>query len=305
MMKKRQFPIGLRTIKTAIAVIVAMSVADYFGTTADKLIFAMLGAMAVVEPTFKESLLACLTQVVGVLFGAAMGILLQSLPLGDLAAVGIGIVAIIVLYNALHIRFSPSLPCFIFVMICVTPNVEPMAYAVGRIWDTAIGLAVGTLINVLVFPYDNSQKIRGMIKSLDRDLIAFLEDMFDGDDQLPKADLAAKKILAVEQQLKLFESQFLLIHRRRQLREMDMFRVCDKKAKELAAHLAVLSRMERPGRLSDENRRRLCACGAVIRDERPLDSVMEQDVVTNFHVDRILDLRRELLAALGSKSLEK
>lgn len=304
-MKKKQFPIGLRTIKTALAVIVAMSIAGSLGTTSDRLIFAMLGAMAVVEPTLKDSLLAGITQVVGVLFGAAMGVLLRLLPLGELAAVGLGIVCIIVLYNGLRVRFSPSLPCFIFVMICVSPGVEPMAYALGRIWDTAIGLAVGTLINVLVFPYDNSQKIRRMIWSLDRELTAFLEELFDGDDQLPRADQAAKKLLAVEQQLKLFESQFLLIHRRRQLREMDLFRVCDKKAKELVAHLEVLSRMERPGRLSDANRRRLCACGAVIRDERTLDSVMEQDVVTNYHVDRILDLRRELLAALGSRGPEK
>lgn len=303
-MKKKRIPIGLRTIKTAIAVIVAMIVADHLGATADKLIFAMLGAMAVVEPTFKESLQACLTQIVGVLFGAAMGVLLLSLPVSHLAAVGIGIVSIIVLYNAFHFRFSPSLPCFILVMICVTPNVNPFSYALGRIWDTAIGLTVGMVINVLVFPYDNSRKIRAIMESLDKDLIQFLEEMFDGDKQIPKADGAAAKILDMEKQLKLFESQFLLIHRRRQLRQLDLFRSCDKKARELVAHLEVLGRMEHPGRLNAENRRRLAVCGAEIRDKRPLNSVMEQDVVTNYHVDKIMDLRRELLTALGSKTIE-
>lgn len=53
-----------------------------------------------------------------------------------------------------------------------------------------------------------------------------------------------------------------------------------------------------PGRLNDENRRRLAACGAEIRDTRPLDSVMELDVVTNYHVGQILTLRRELLKEL-------
>lgn len=46
-------------------------------------------------------------------------------------------------------------------------------------------------------------------------------------------------------------------------------------------------------------RRRLEANGAVIRDTRPLDSVMELVVATNFHVDKILALRRNLLEALG------
>ena len=44
--------------------------------------------------------------------------------------------------------------------------------------------------------------------------------------------------------------------------------------------------------------RRLEKCGAVIRDQRPLDAVTERDVVTNYHVRQILTLRRELIQAL-------
>ena len=64
----------------------------------------------------------------------------------------------------------------------------------------------------------------------------------------------------------------------------------------------MLAQLERPGRLSPENRRRLEAGGAVVRDPRPLDSVMELDVVTNFHVAAILTLRRELLDALRASA---
>ena len=56
--------------------------------------------------------------------------------------------------------------------------------------------------------------------------------------------------------------------------------------------------MSRPGRLNEENRRRLIACGADIRDKRPLDSILERDVVTNYHIEQILRLRRELLDIL-------
>ena len=47
---KFKIPIGLRTVKTAVAVIIAMLVVDLLGTTDSKLIFAMLGAMAAVQP---------------------------------------------------------------------------------------------------------------------------------------------------------------------------------------------------------------------------------------------------------------
>ena len=87
-----------------------------------------------------------------------------------------------------------------------------------------------------------------------------------------------------------------------QRQELERYRLCERKAKELVAHMEVLSQLERPGRLSGENRRRLTASGAAVRDPRALDSVTELDVVTNFHVAAILTLRRELLDALRASA---
>lgn len=293
-----RIPIGLRTIKTAVAVILSMVIVENFGTTTSKLIFAMLGAMASVQPTFKESLESCLTQVVGVLFGALMGVILTAFPIPPLVATGIGIVLVITLYNLLRIRFSPSLPCLIVVTICNTPDIQPILYALGRIWDTAIGLGIGILINTLVFPYDNSKQIRSTVKSLNEEVIRFLEDMFDGDDQLPDPQQMAYNIDDLARQLAIFENQWLIMKFGRQKKEIETFKACQGKARELIARMEILSHMERPGRLNDENRRRLAASGAVIRDQRPLDSVTERDVVTNYHVKQILSLRQELLTCL-------
>ena len=48
--RRRRFHVGLRTIKTAAAIIVSMVIVDQYGSSASKLIFAMLGAMYVVQP---------------------------------------------------------------------------------------------------------------------------------------------------------------------------------------------------------------------------------------------------------------
>ena len=87
---KFKIPFGLRTVKTAVAVIIAMLVVDLLGTTDSKLIFAMLGAMAAVQPTFKESVEAFLSQIIGVIFGAIAGILLLALRMPPLVTTGIG-----------------------------------------------------------------------------------------------------------------------------------------------------------------------------------------------------------------------
>lgn len=298
-MKRRKIHVGLRTVKTAVAVIIAMMLVEPYGATSSKLILAMLGAMAAVQPTFKESLEACVTQTVGVIVGAAVGVLFVALPTGPLASVLLGIILIITVYNLLPSAFSPSLPCFILVMVCTDSEMAPIAYALGRIWDTAIGLGVGMLINMLVFPYDNSRQIRETVEGLDKDLLLFLEDMFDGDTHLPDADAMNARISALESQLSVFANQRLPLRVQRRKRDLERYRACERKARELVSHLEVLAQLDRPGRLSQENRRRLTSCGAKVTDTRELDSVMEKDVVTNFHVSKILTIRLELLETLA------
>lgn len=297
-MKKKKIPIGLRTIKTAAAIILAMILVKPYGATSSRLILAMLGAMAAVQPTTKGSLEACVTQTVGVLFGAGVGVLLTAMPAEPLASVLIGVIFIITVYNLLPSAFSPSLPCFILVMVCTDSEMAPIAYALGRVWDTAIGLGVGMLINMLVFPYDNSRQIHNTVDGLDKDLLLFLEDMFDGDTHLPDADAMNARITALEGQLSVFANQKLLMRIRQRKQQLVRYQACERKAKKLVSHLEVLAQLDRPGRLSEENRKRLKACGAVVTDSRELDSVMEKDVVTNFHVAQILKLRWELLETL-------
>ena len=66
---------------------------------------------------------------------------------------------------------------------------------------------VGLAVNLLIFPYDNSKKIRQTMEGLDRDLILFLEDLFDGDEHLPEAEVLTRKVDALEGQLLLFSQQ--------------------------------------------------------------------------------------------------
>ncbi|MBO5071007.1 MAG: FUSC family protein [Roseburia sp.] len=296
--KKTKLHIGLRTVKTATAVVIAMVIVNAYGATTSRLIFAMLGAMVAMEPTFKGSVKSCLTQIIGVLFGASAGVLLLLLPIHPLVAAGIGIVLVITLYNLLRIRFSPTLPCLILATICTTPDIQPLTYALGRIWDTAIGLSVGMLINTLIFPYDNSQKICSAAESLEREVLVFLEDMFDGDDILPNTEKMARTIDDMARQLSIFSDQWLLLRLKRNRNKLKDFQISAGKARQLVAQMEVLCRMEQPGRLSDENRKRLKECGANILDQRTVDEIQELDIITNYHVEQILTLRQELLDVL-------
>ena len=299
--KYKKFRIGLRTIKTAAAVIISMFIVTSYGATTSRLIFAMLGAMAAMEHTFKESLESCLTQILGMFFGVLAGVLLLYLPLPSLLLAGIGIVFVITLYNEFHIRFSPSLPCLIVAILCTTPDIQPLTYAMGRFWDTAIGLSVGMFINTLVFPYDNSRKIRTTAECLDKELIYFLEDMFDGDNNLPDTNKLTQTIDEMAYQLRIFSQQWLLLYLKRNRRKLEVFQILEGKARQLVAHMEVLCHKNYSGRLNEGNRKRLKEAGADIKDERIIDVVQEWDIVTNYHVAKILILRQELIDVLTNR----
>lgn len=290
--------IGRRTIKTVAAVVIAMLVAEFCGSTSSKLIFAMMGAMEAVRPTFKESMEAVLSQFIGIVVGALAAVLLHTLPIPYVVSAGIGILIVIVFYNMLKLPYSPSLACFIVVMVCTTSDVHPLLYALGRIWDSSIGLAAGMLINVLVFPYDNSKKFRQAVQNLDEELILFLEDIFDGDNSLPDADIMEKKLADIAYQLSIFANQVLPFHKARQKEKLKLFRMCEGRARRLVSHLEVLCAMGVPGQLNDENLAKLRACGANIVEQPELSEWTDKDTITNYHVAQILALRKELLSII-------
>lgn len=301
----KRIHIGRRTFKTALAVLISLIIVSFYGATTSKMIFAMLGAMSAMEVTFQKSLESCLTQFVGMFFGVFVGVALRSLPIHPLVCVGIGIIMIIVLYNLFQIRFSPSLPCLMIVTICTTADIQPFTYAMGRLWDTFIGLAVGMVINVVILPYDNSLKIKQAISYLEKEVILFLEDMFDGDKEYPDTVKMRNTIDEMGSELGIYSKQWLPLVVKLDMHTLTLFLNCQGKARELLAQMEVLHQMEYPGRLDADIRKRLEESGADIRDKRVIDRVEEADIITNYHVAKILDLRQELIENINEITKNK
>ena len=297
----KRIHIGRRTFKSAIAVIISLIVVSMFGTSnsTSRMVFAMLGAMSAMENTFKQSWDACKAQIVGMILGAVVAAGLSFVPIHSLLTVGLGVVVIIVIYNMLGIYYSPNLPFLVVVRSCMTAEVFPFDYALDRLWDTAIGLAVGMIINVLVLPYDNSLRIRQAIEYLEKEVILFLEDMFDGDKEYPDTEKMRDTINDMASQLGIYSKQWLPFRVKQDKKKLEVFIKCENKSRELLAQMEVLSQLDNPGRLDPDIRQRLEESGAKIRDRRKIIRYEEEDIITNYHVGKILDLRDELIETIG------
>ena len=136
------------------------------------------------------------------------------------------------------------------------------------------------------------------MQNLDEELILFLEDIFDGDNQLPDANIMEKKLADIVYQLSIFADQMLPFHQARQKEKIQLFRLCEERARRLVSHLEVLCAMDTLGQLNDENLAKLRSGGADIAEQPELEAWTDKDIITNYHVAQILALRNELLSII-------
>ena len=124
-------------------------------------------------------------------------------------------------------------------------------------------------------------------------MICFLDDMFDRDAYLPQADDMTQKMILLEEQVKLYADQRLL-RRRRQKRMLKRFSSCEDTAQELLTEVLALRMINHTGRLNQENKKALRELGANIPEESANNRFNVEDLVINYHVTRILELRKQL-----------
>ena len=148
--KRFHSPVGLRTLKTAAAVSAAILLVEQYGTSADELLFGVMGAFSAMEPTVKASVRSSMAQISAVVLGVLLALLMRVLELPGVLAAGIGIVIVMALHQILHRKSSPVLPCLILVTVCTRPELNAVAYGLARIWNTALGLAAGACCAILL-----------------------------------------------------------------------------------------------------------------------------------------------------------
>lgn len=292
-LRKLHIPVGMRTVKTAIAVSLSLVVIEHLGTSSAKIIFAVIGAIAAMDNTLKASLRNCAAQIGGVIIGMILAIIMRQFPIPGVAAVAIGIIVTMAIFQLLHWHQSPVLACIILVTICTDSSIVAHTYCLERIWDTAIGLGIGLAVNMLILPYDNSKKMRRLLASLDKDMVSFLEDMFDGDNVLPDTQEMAGVNDELEIQLAIFAEQ-RLFRRKRQKTLLRRLQHCQELARELLVEMRALRNMNKTGRLTEQNRHRLGLLGAKVPKLKQKGEFSTEETVINYHVSRILDLREDL-----------
>lgn len=277
--------IGLRTVKTGLAVALALFFADLRGSPA--LIFAGIGAIVAMSRTVGDAFETCRTQFFGILLGAGFGAVFVNLFEGfRYVGTGLGLIALILLCVQLKLQFAVPLACIVFVSICLSPADEAFLYGVNRLLDTSIGLATALVVNVTIKPYNNRARIMNLLTHFQQSVPAYVEErVLHG--RYPDLTPLHAQLDRIASELATFEKQ-------RVFRQSDhagqavFLRGCEQLAHAVLQELSALCAMDERGRLSPENAGRLAVLCLSAPEGMAAPPRSAADIVGNYHLDNLL-----------------
>ena len=302
-MPRPKFRLGLRTLKTTIAVIISMFITSLFGTLS---IFPALAAISVMSRTFDEGLRECQNQAVGIFIGGLFGcVTATAFPNPPIWGIGLGILLIMVACASFNVVFSCSLSCAIFIVACMTEEHLVIYNTMIRLFHTAIGLITGLLVNYLIVPYNNSTKIYALFEELLHDLPVYLDQCIFHN-LYPDLSPMDTIIERLHYEMTIYRHQRFIRQKLHKDEYTYMFG-CLQLAERLHQELTLLCRMDRTGIPNEDHMFQLRCLNLTIPEHWSENCGFsdEETIVTNYHLEKLLEARAFLQEMLDNRPYKK
>jgi uncharacterized membrane protein YgaE (UPF0421/DUF939 family) len=144
--------IGMRNIKTAIAIFVCLMVSELLHL--EYPFYAAIATIISMENSVTNSFTAGKNRMMGTLIGAGVGAVFAMIDPHNAFYSALGIIIVIYICNLLKWNKSISIASIVFLAIMLNLHFgsSPWQYGLNRIFDTLIGVSVAVVVNYLVFP---------------------------------------------------------------------------------------------------------------------------------------------------------
>lgn len=194
--------IGLRTIKTGLAIGVTLFVCEIFKITNP--FFAAIAALFAMESSISATFTAARDRMYGTVLGAIVAIIFSTFFPVNAFTIGLGIVLVIYICNLFKWQGTIKISSIVFLAILLGfEQGGQLQYALFRTVDTFVGVSISTLINYFVFPFDVGKKIEETLNELKINLDKIVVSFDNQKSEIP--------IEPFENNLNLMKSQFELL----------------------------------------------------------------------------------------------
>lgn len=228
--------IGMRTIKTALAVTITLIICA--ALKIENPFFAVIAAIIVMEPSVSESLNSAKSRMFGTVLGAIFAMAYSFIFPSHPILLGLGIITLIYISNLLKIQNSIKISTIIFVSILLNyEETGRVSYAIARTIDTFIGISVGTLINYYVRPPNSGKQISAFINQAQEDIESFI-DQLKSQSAPPNYDQLIDDLVMIEEKHRIIKKEIKL--NLYPQKEVEVFKKSFKALENAYNHLSIL-----------------------------------------------------------------
>lgn len=296
--------IGMRTIKTAIAVSLSIFIAQTLKLQSP--FFVGIAAIISMKSSVSESLTAGKSRMLGTIFGAMVAIIFSYISPTNVISIGIGIVIIIYICNLLGWGKAIQISTMVFLVILLNyTEGSRINYAIYRTMDTLIGLIIGTLINYFFVPPDTYYE--NLLKKSIGDMYHKLKDVLENliwNKEKTSLDELKKHLLTIEEDYKILNKDSKLKIRKQ--KEISTSKSSFEKAinsiENIYSHLTILFHMKKTSPLNENNKNSL---EKLFRKKLEEETILdEMAIIYNYHIRKILDELKTLELIVGLSEAE-
>jgi uncharacterized membrane protein YgaE (UPF0421/DUF939 family) len=149
--------LGMRNIKTAIAVVISILISR--GLNMEYPFYAAIASIISMQSSVENSFKAGRNRMLGTIVGAFVGYLCALISPGNPFLTGIGIVCVIYFCNLFNWKESSSIAGVVFCVIMLNlKGNSPILYSINRIIDTFVGIIVAIMVNYFIMPPKEKEK---------------------------------------------------------------------------------------------------------------------------------------------------
>ena len=294
MIINKKYKIGLRTIKTGIAVGLSMVLVEALHLESP--LFAGIGAISSMESSVSESFISGKNRMLGTLVGAIIGLLFSTLLPHNYFFLSIGIIMIIYINNLIGWKKSLQLSCYVYLSIFLNDVSERIPYATYRLLSTFVGLFIGTLINYFIAtPNVKKTFIESKIHILETSK-GLIYNLINNENEIDLEQFQ-HEINSLESRFNLYKQEINYNVREKQISEASI-NILNMMG-EIYNDLHTLLRLDMKPILNDENTELYTKIYS--KDLEPtIRENSELDIVYNFHLNRILKNLIEIQTILNN-----
>lgn len=171
----REYKIGLRAIKTAIAVSLCMLMTYVFKR--DEAFIAAFAAIICMQPTYNQTFKSGLNRTFGTVLGGFIGYALLELATiipfyqswWNIILAPICLLLVIYLCNMFNKQPSVSIACIVLLCCIAQPSEginDTLIYVINRVLSTTFGIVIAMLVNKFLWPKKSKEEYEKAINNI-------------------------------------------------------------------------------------------------------------------------------------------